>query len=85
MTDEHLISTVIDTARAVFKQPALDYAPTQIFREIRGFDSVLAVQFILAIEQALDVMLSEEEVDRMDTMGDLLDVLRAKSGSAAAD
>lgn len=83
MSDETLIPTVIETARTVFKQPGLEYAPGQVFREIRGFDSVLAVQFILAIEQAFDVMLSEEEVDRMDTMGDLLAMLREKTATAA--
>ncbi len=82
MSDEALISTIIQTARRVFKQPALEYSAAQVFREIRGFDSVLAVQFILAIEEALGVMLSEDEVDRMDTMGDLLDALRSKAGSA---
>jgi acyl carrier protein len=85
MTDEHLISVVIETARTVFKEPRLEYAPGQVFRDIRGFDSVLAVQFILAIEEALDVMLSEEEVDSMHTMGDLMTALRAKAVQPAAE
>jgi acyl carrier protein len=36
------------------------------------------VQFILAIEAALDVMFSEEEVDNMRTMGDLVAMLNRK-------
>ena len=82
MTSDSLITTVIETARAVFKQPSLEYKSTQVFRELRGFDSVLAVQFILAIEEALGVMLDEDEVDRMDTMGDLLELLRVKTAMA---
>ena len=81
MQDEHLIATIIDTARTTFKQPQLNYDDNLVFRDIRGFDSVLAIQFILAIEAALDVMLTEQEVDRMDRMGDLLAVLRVKAGT----
>jgi acyl carrier protein len=78
MPDDDVISTIETTARTVFKHPTLEYGPDQRFRAIRGFDSVLAIQFILAIEEALDVMLSEEEVDRMDTMGDLVEIVRLK-------
>jgi acyl carrier protein len=79
MSDEQLIALATDTARTIFKIPDLVYDPAQVFQEIRGFDSVQAVQFILAIEAALDVMLSEDEVDAMHTMGDLLTTLRAKT------
>jgi acyl carrier protein len=82
-SDEQLTNTVIEHARAIFKAPDLVYDPALVFRDIRGFDSVQAVQFILAIEAALDVMLSEEEVDNMHTMGNLLDTLRAKTRAAA--
>ncbi len=82
-SDEQLIAIAIENARAIFKAPDLVYDPALVFRDIRGFDSVQAVQFILAIEAALDVMLSEEEVDNMHTMGNLLDTLRAKTRAAA--
>lgn len=34
-----------------------------VFRAIAGFDSIMAIQYILAIESALDISLTEEEVD----------------------
>jgi acyl carrier protein len=72
-------STVISaTAQAVFRQPSIPFSPGLLFRDISGFDSVLAIQFILAIEGALDVTLNEEEVDTMHTMGDLMTLLQAK-------
>jgi acyl carrier protein len=79
MSDEKLIAIAVENARTIFKVPELVYDPGLVFQEIRGFDSVQAVQFILAVEAALDVMLSEEEVDNMHTMGDLLATLRAKT------
>lgn len=78
MTQDEIIATITTTARAVFKQPDLNYAPDLAFRNIRGFDSVLAVQFILATEQAFDIMIEEDEVDRMHTLGTLVEILNAK-------
>jgi len=84
MDDPHLISIVTETARNIFRAPDLAYDPGCVFQDIRGFDSILAVQYILAIEAALDVMFSEEEVDNMRTMGDLLAMLIRKRADSAA-
>jgi acyl carrier protein len=78
MSQQDLTSAISMTAQAVFRQSAIPFVPELMFRDIPGFDSVLAIQFILAIESALDVTLNEDEVDRMDTMGDLLALLLAK-------
>jgi acyl carrier protein len=78
MTDDTVIPIITDLARKIFKQPSLVYTPEQEFRNIFGFDSVRAVEFILEIENALHVTLHEDEVDRMHTMGDLIATLRTK-------
>ena len=73
MNQQDFTTVISMTAQAVFRQPAIPFSPDPLFRDIPGFDSVLAIQFILAIESALDVTLNEDEVDTMHTMGDLLD------------
>jgi acyl carrier protein len=76
---ETLIETmVIDTARDIFKAPDLAYDADTVFQDIRDFDSIRAVQFILAVEAAAGVMFTEEEVDNMRTMGDLVGMLNGK-------
>jgi acyl carrier protein len=80
MGDKNFTKVISETAQEVFRQPSIPFSPTQVFRDIPGFDSVLAIQYILAIESALDVTLNEEEVDNMHTMGDLLTLLEAKKG-----
>jgi acyl carrier protein len=80
MSEQDFAATISQTAQEVFRQPSISYSPALIFREIPGFDSILAIQFILAIESALDVTLNEEEVDNMHTMGDLMTVLKVKKG-----
>jgi acyl carrier protein len=81
MSDQNFAATISQTAQDVFRQSSIPYNPTLVFREIPGFDSILAIQFILAIESALDITLNEEEVDNMHTMGDLMTLLKAKKVS----
>ena len=50
MTDDLFIAEITRNARMVFNQPDLCYMPDLVFRDILGFDSVQAVQFILAME-----------------------------------
>jgi acyl carrier protein len=78
MSDQDYATTISQTAQEVFRQPSLPFSPTLVFRDIPGFDSILAIQYILAIESALNVTLNEEEVDNMHTMGDLMALLKAK-------
>jgi acyl carrier protein len=81
MNDLDYAATISRTAQEVFRQPSIPFSPTLIFRDIPGFDSILAIQYILAIEAALDVTLNEEEVDNMHTMGDLMALLTAKKAA----
>jgi acyl carrier protein len=78
MSDQDFAATISRTAQEVFRQPSIPYSPAVVFREIPGFDSILAIQYILAIEGALDITLNEEEVDNMHTMGDLMTLVMTK-------
>jgi acyl carrier protein len=80
MNEEAYAAMISQTAQEVFRRPSIPFSPTLVFRDIPGFDSILAIQYILAIESALDVTLNEEEVDNMHTMGDLMNLLKAKKG-----
>ncbi len=80
MFDDQMIVIAVESARAIFKAADLAYHPDLVVQDIRGFDSVLAVKYILAIEEAFDIMLIEKEVDDMQTMGKLVEIFRAKAG-----
>jgi acyl carrier protein len=82
MSEQDFTKVIKETAQQVFRQPSIQFNATQVFRDLPGFDSVLAIQYILAIEAALDLTLNEEEVDNMNTMGDLLRLIQAKKHPA---
>jgi acyl carrier protein len=80
MSDQDFAAIISTTAQQVFRQPSIPFNPGLVFRDIPGFDSILAIQYILAIESALDITLNEDEVDNMHTMGDLMTLVMAKKG-----
>ncbi len=82
MTEQEFAAIISQTAQEVFRQPSIPYSPSLVFRDIPGFDSVLAIQFILTMESTFDITLNEEEVDTMHTMGDLMKLLLAKKPAA---
>jgi len=81
MSEQDFTTLISETAQEVFRQSSVPFCQTLAFRDIPGFDSVLAIQYILTIESALDVTLNEEEVDTMHTMGDLQTLLQAKKAA----
>ncbi len=82
LTAPEIAEIISRTAQEVFGQPSVRYSPTLVFRDIPGFDSVLAIQFILAMESTCGITLGEEDVDTMHTMGDLMTMVLAKKVSA---
>jgi acyl carrier protein len=78
MTNDEIATIIAETARTVFKQPDVAYDPALAFRSLRNFDSVRAVQFILATEKAFGIEIAEDEVDRMFTLGDVMTILLTK-------
>jgi acyl carrier protein len=78
MQKSNFQSVISKLAEEVFRQPSLPYDDSRVFRDIPGFDSILAIQYILAIETAFDITLNEEDVDNMHTMGNLLALIVEK-------
>jgi acyl carrier protein len=78
MNEQELADIISRTAEDAFRQASLPYDAARVFRDIPGFDSVLAIEFILAMEAAVGTTLNEEDVDTMHTMGDLMRMLLAR-------
>jgi acyl carrier protein len=78
VTDDQVATDLTETMRSVFKQPDIAFEPERELRDIFGLDSVQFVQLILAIEVQFGITLDEDEVDRIERIGDLFTVVRGK-------
>ncbi len=66
--------------RNVFDDEALTLTPQTAADQVPGWDSMKMVSIILAVERQFGITLRSREVDRLRTVGDLVDVVRARLG-----
>ena len=77
MTDEQLMQDMMAVVRDKLREPALAFDPAVRFRELPGFDSIVAVQIVLGLETAFGIMLDEDDIETMHTLGDMRAILAA--------
>ena len=51
-------------------------------QNIESWDSVQHLNLILALEQELGVQIDPEEIERMKTIGDVIELVKEKTGEA---
>ncbi len=73
-----MVARLADVLREAFRQPVLDYHGRTVLRQIGGYDTPGFVRLVLALEAEFGITLLEDDVDRIETMGDVLAVLQAK-------
>ena len=78
MTDPELIQTLMATVREQLHQPDLSYDPALPLRQVPAYDSVMAIQLVLGLERAFGLMLDEDEIETMNSLGDIFLILRAR-------
>ncbi len=78
MTEAQLVDAVTGILREQLRQPDLRLHPEARLTALPDYDSVVAIQFVLGLEQAFDLVLDENEVEEMNTMDDVRRVLRAR-------
>ena len=81
--DALVVTRLASVSREAFRQPDLDYHARTVLRKIAGYDAARFVRFVLAIEAEFGTTLQEDEVDRIETMGNVLALVRGKLSAAA--
>jgi acyl carrier protein len=76
--DDVTTERLAEVLREAFRQPRLDYHTPTVLRKIAGYDATSFVRFVLALEAEFGITLQEPEVDQIETMGDVLALLRSR-------
>jgi acyl carrier protein len=69
---------LIEVAREAFRLPQIDYHKWTVLRKIPGYDVATFVRLVLSLDAEFGITLQEDEVDRFETMGDIVTLLRAR-------
>lgn len=75
------IYAALDTIfRDLFDDDALTLTPQTTADQVPGWDSMKMVSIILAVERHFAIRLRSRDVDRLKTVGDLAELVRARLG-----
>ena len=84
MADREMIrQTIVDLMEADIGEKFTDLADNKRLREELGLDSVDVVSIVSQIERHFRVRLSQQELEKLVTVGNLLDLLVAKVAAPA--
>ena len=74
-----VLDELTDLLRDIFVSPDLVVTPATTAADVRGWDSMKQIEINIAVEERYGVRLSAREVDAMRSVGDLVDLIVAKS------
>lgn len=69
---------VLKVFREAFANPELELTPAMVTGDIRGWDSFKNVEILLACEAKFDIRFRSKEIDRIRSIGDLMDICQDK-------
>jgi acyl carrier protein len=82
---EEIRQTLMELLEADLGQSFTDLGDRKNLRQELGLDSVDVVSVVSQIERHFRIRLTQQELEKLVTVGDMLDILQTKiSGSAAA-
>ena len=58
-----------------------DVDPSKTFTDDLGADSLAIVELVLALEEKFDVKIPDDEVDKIKTVGDAINYIKARTGN----
>jgi acyl carrier protein len=69
---------VLKVFREAFANPELELTPAMVTGDIRGWDSFKNVEILLACEAEFEIRFRSKEIDRIRSIGDLMDICQDK-------
>jgi len=73
--------TIFDTLRASLQKPVVLSDQTNIVNDL-GLDSVAVMDFVMEIEDRLDISVPLDRIAEVETLGDLVSTVRVLKGDA---
>jgi len=65
--------------RDVFDEESIRVVPELSARDVHGWDSLAHIRLILTVEKAFKVRFSTSEIGKLQTVGDLVALIKAKT------
>lgn len=83
MDSSILMSKLTNVFRQVFGDENLNISPSTTAQDVEGWDSLMHINLIVAIERDFKVRFTTREITGLRNVGDLLDLITRKESAAA--
>jgi acyl carrier protein len=80
-TAEEIRGKVVDTIAKSFKLDPKDVSDEKSFQDDLGADSLEIVELVMALEEEFGTEISDEDAEKIRTVGDAVNFIVEKSGS----
>jgi acyl carrier protein len=81
LTSNEILLQVQDVLRDVLDEDNLQIKPETTATDVDGWDSLNHVRIMISVEKAFNIRFSGAESKRLANVGDLIDLIKVKTGS----
>ncbi len=75
------LTRLSDIMRAVLDDPAIVLTQATTASDVAGWDSMTNITFVVEVERQFGIKFKTAEIEEMHKVGDMLDMIAAKTGA----
>jgi acyl carrier protein len=79
MDEPRIYAQLVEIFQEVFEDDSIKVSPELSAKEVDGWDSLAHIRLILTIEKAFKIKFSTSEISRLENVGDLVVLIRART------
>jgi acyl carrier protein len=79
METTQILERLTDVFRDVFDDDSFEVTPKLSAKDVDGWDSLTHIRLILTIEREFKIKFSTSEIGKLQTVGDLITLIKAKT------
>lgn len=83
MASEQTFERLSTVMRTLFRNPDVTASPAMTAKDVKGWDSLNHIRFILEVERAFGVKFSTSEIAKFKNVGELAEIVEAKQAAKA--
>jgi acyl carrier protein len=79
MDEPEIYARLSEIFQDVFDDDSIEVTPTLTAKDVDGWDSITHIRLILTVEKAFKVKFSTSEVGKLESVGDLAALIKART------
>ena len=79
MDEVQIYSRLTEIFHGVFDEDCIEVTPSLSSKDVDGWDSITHIRLMLTIEKAFKIKLSNTEIGKLQTIGDLVALIKARA------